>query len=76
MAIKAREAATAGGLVRGMTRTDAICCAIRQELERQRLSIDGAINLCSLRIDVKLRGGDGQPSKVIVSGQTEQYLTS
>lgn len=59
-----------------MTRTDAICCAVRQELERQRLSIDGAVNLCSLRIDVKLRGGDDVPTKVIVSGQTERYLTS
>ena len=58
-----------------MTRTDAICCAIRQELERQRLSIDAAVNMCSLRIDVKFRG-DNVPTKVIVSGQTEQYLTS
>ena len=56
------------------SRLEDLARAVHEALTKHSAEIDRAADLSSLRIDIKLRPGDGAVRKVIVSLQTEQRL--
>lgn len=54
-----------------MTRTDAICEAIRRVVEARRAEIDAAVDLRAVTIDVKIPTGGWKPRAVILQLERE-----